>query len=161
MDFITDLPIVKAKNSILDVVNCLTKMAHFTLVPSRSRQKRQLSQFWTGLSNYMDSSRKLCPIEALNLHPSSGGAYSSSLESTFGYRQLSTPKQMDKSNGQTRHSSNTFAALWATNRTTGWPCYLKQSLLITTQCMHRLVSVRSLPITAFMPGSTLKFLETR
>ncbi len=111
MDFITNLPIVKAKNSILDVVNCLTKMAHFTLVPSQSRQKRQLSQFWTGLSNYMDSLRKLCPIEALNLHPSSGGAYSSSLESTFGYPQLSTPRQMDKSNGQTRHSSNTFVAL--------------------------------------------------
>jgi transposase InsO family protein len=30
MDFITDLPIVKAKNSILVVVNRLTKMAHFT-----------------------------------------------------------------------------------------------------------------------------------
>jgi transposase InsO family protein len=30
MDFITDLPIVKAKNSILIVVDCLTKMAHFT-----------------------------------------------------------------------------------------------------------------------------------
>jgi len=30
MDFITDLPIVKAKNSILVVVDRLTKMAHFT-----------------------------------------------------------------------------------------------------------------------------------
>jgi glycosylphosphatidylinositol phospholipase D len=30
MDFITDLPIVKAKNLILVVVNRLTKMAHFT-----------------------------------------------------------------------------------------------------------------------------------
>ncbi len=30
MDFITDLPTVKAKNSILDVVDHLTKMAHFT-----------------------------------------------------------------------------------------------------------------------------------
>jgi hypothetical protein len=30
MDFITDLPIVKAKNSILVVVDGLTKMAHFT-----------------------------------------------------------------------------------------------------------------------------------
>jgi hypothetical protein len=30
MDFITDLPIVRAKNSILVVVNRLTKMAHFT-----------------------------------------------------------------------------------------------------------------------------------
>jgi transposase InsO family protein len=31
MDFITDLPTVKAKNSILVVVDRLTKMAHFTL----------------------------------------------------------------------------------------------------------------------------------
>ncbi len=31
MDFITDLPIVRAKNSILVVVDRLTKMAHFTL----------------------------------------------------------------------------------------------------------------------------------
>ncbi len=30
MDFITDLPTVKAKNSILVVVDHLTKMAHFT-----------------------------------------------------------------------------------------------------------------------------------
>jgi hypothetical protein len=30
MDFITDLPTVSAKNSILVVVNELTKMAHFT-----------------------------------------------------------------------------------------------------------------------------------
>jgi transposase InsO family protein len=30
MDFITDLPIVRAKNSILVVVDRLTKMAHFT-----------------------------------------------------------------------------------------------------------------------------------
>jgi hypothetical protein len=30
MDFITDLPIVKAKNSILVVVDRLTKMAYFT-----------------------------------------------------------------------------------------------------------------------------------
>jgi len=30
VDFITDLPTIKAKNSILVVVNCLTKMAHFT-----------------------------------------------------------------------------------------------------------------------------------
>jgi hypothetical protein len=30
MDFITDLPTIKAKNSILVVVNRLTKMAHFT-----------------------------------------------------------------------------------------------------------------------------------
>jgi hypothetical protein len=30
MDFITDLPTVKAKDSILVVVNRLTKMAHFT-----------------------------------------------------------------------------------------------------------------------------------
>ncbi len=30
MDFITDLPTVKAKNSILVVVDRLTKMAHFT-----------------------------------------------------------------------------------------------------------------------------------
>jgi hypothetical protein len=30
MDFITDLPIVKAKNSILVVVDRFTKMAHFT-----------------------------------------------------------------------------------------------------------------------------------
>jgi hypothetical protein len=30
MDFITDLPIVKAKNSILVVVDRLTKMVHFT-----------------------------------------------------------------------------------------------------------------------------------
>jgi hypothetical protein len=30
MDFITNLPIVKTKNSILVVVDCLTKMAHFT-----------------------------------------------------------------------------------------------------------------------------------
>ncbi len=30
MDFITDLPTVKAKNSILVVVDCITKMAHFT-----------------------------------------------------------------------------------------------------------------------------------
>jgi hypothetical protein len=43
MDFITDLPIVRAKNSILVVVDRLTKMDHFTLVPSQSRQKRQLS----------------------------------------------------------------------------------------------------------------------
>jgi hypothetical protein len=81
------------------------------LVPSRSRQKRHLSQFWTGLSGCMDSPRKLCPTEALSLHPSSGGAYSSSLELTFSYPQLSTPRQMDKPNGQTRHSNNTFAAL--------------------------------------------------
>jgi hypothetical protein len=81
------------------------------LVPSRSQHKRQLSQFWMGLSGYMDSPRKLCPTEALNLHPSSSGAYSSSLELTFGYPQLSTPRHMDKPNGQTRYSSNTFAAL--------------------------------------------------
>jgi hypothetical protein len=81
------------------------------LVPSRSRQNSQLNQFWTGLSDYMDSPRKLCPTEALNLHPSSSDAYSNSLESTFGYLQLSTPRQMDKPNKQTRHSSNTFAAL--------------------------------------------------
>ncbi len=31
MDFITDLPIVKAKDLILVVVDRLTKMAHFTL----------------------------------------------------------------------------------------------------------------------------------
>ncbi len=30
MDFITDLPIVRAKNSILVMVDRLTKMAHFT-----------------------------------------------------------------------------------------------------------------------------------
>jgi hypothetical protein len=30
MDFITDLPTVKAKNSILVVVDRFTKMAHFT-----------------------------------------------------------------------------------------------------------------------------------
>jgi hypothetical protein len=30
MDFITDLPTVKAKNSILVVVDHLTKMTHFT-----------------------------------------------------------------------------------------------------------------------------------
>jgi hypothetical protein len=30
MDFIMDLPIVRAKNSILVVVDWLTKMAHFT-----------------------------------------------------------------------------------------------------------------------------------
>jgi hypothetical protein len=30
MDFIMDLPIIIAKNSILVVVNRLTKMAHFT-----------------------------------------------------------------------------------------------------------------------------------
>jgi hypothetical protein len=30
MDFITDLPIVKAKDSILVVVDLLTKIAHFT-----------------------------------------------------------------------------------------------------------------------------------
>jgi len=30
MDFITDLPIVRTKNSILVVVDRLTKMAHFT-----------------------------------------------------------------------------------------------------------------------------------
>ncbi len=30
MDFITDLPFVRAKNSILVVVDRLTKMAHFT-----------------------------------------------------------------------------------------------------------------------------------
>jgi hypothetical protein len=110
MDFIMDLPTVKAKNSILVVVDRLTKMAQ-PLVPNRSRQKRQLNQFWTGLSGCMDSPRKLCLTEALNLHPNSGNTYSSSLELTFGYLQLSTPRQMDKPNGQTRHSSNTFAAL--------------------------------------------------
>jgi hypothetical protein len=81
------------------------------LVPSRSWQKRQLSQFWTGLFDCMDSLRKLCPTEALSLHPSSGGAYSNSLGSTFNYPQLFTPKQMDKLNEQTRHSSNISAAL--------------------------------------------------
>jgi len=30
MDFITDLPIVRTKNSVLVVVDRLTKMAHFT-----------------------------------------------------------------------------------------------------------------------------------
>jgi hypothetical protein len=43
MDFITDLPTVRTKNSILVVVDRLTKMAYFTLVPSQSRQKRQFS----------------------------------------------------------------------------------------------------------------------
>jgi len=36
--------------------------------------------------------------------------------------------------------------------TIGWPCYLKQNLLITTHRMHRPVSVRSLPTTAFIPS---------
>jgi hypothetical protein len=30
MDFIMDLPLVNGKDSILVVVHCLTKMAHFT-----------------------------------------------------------------------------------------------------------------------------------
>jgi hypothetical protein len=113
------------------------------------------------LFDFMDSPRKLCPIEALSLHPSFGGAYSSSLELTFDYPQLSTPRQTDKLNRETKHSSNTFAAFWATNRTAGWPYYLKQNLLITTQRMHRPILVHSLPIMAFIPGSALKFLETR
>jgi hypothetical protein len=95
----------------------------------------------------MDSLRKLCPTEVLSLHPSFGVTYSSFLELTFGYLQLSTPRQMDKPNKQTRHSSNTFAALWTTNRTTSWTYYIKQSLLITTQRMHRPGLVHSSPIT--------------
>ncbi len=78
---------------------------------SQSRQKKQLSQFWTGSSECMDSPRKLCPTEVLSLHPSSGVAYSNFLELKFGYLQLSTPRQMDKPNEQTRHSNNTFVAL--------------------------------------------------
>jgi hypothetical protein len=43
MDFITDLPTVKAKNSILVVVNCLTKMAHF--IPcSKSIMAEEIAQ---------------------------------------------------------------------------------------------------------------------
>jgi hypothetical protein len=42
MDFITDLPIVRTKNSILVVVDRLTKMAHFT--PSKSITAEETSQ---------------------------------------------------------------------------------------------------------------------
>jgi hypothetical protein len=43
MDFITDLPTVRAKNSILVVVDRLTKMAHFTLC-SKSITTKEIAQ---------------------------------------------------------------------------------------------------------------------
>jgi hypothetical protein len=159
MNFITNLPTIRAKNSILVVVDRLTKMAHFTPC-SKSITAEETTQLILDGIVHIDSPRKLCPTEVLNLHPSFGVTYSSFLELTFGYLQLSTPRQMDKPNGQTRHSSNTFVALWTTNRTTGWTYYLKQSLLITTQRMHRPGSIHSLPITVFIPCSALKFLGT-
>jgi transposase InsO family protein len=43
MDFITDLPIVRAKNSILVVFDRLTKMAHFTPC-SKSITAKEIAQ---------------------------------------------------------------------------------------------------------------------
>jgi hypothetical protein len=154
MDFITDLPTVRAKNSILVVVDRLTKMALSPLFQVNHRRRDSSD----GTSDCMDSPRKLCPTKVPSLHPSYGVAYSNFLELTFNYLHFSTSRQMDKPNGQTRHSSNTFAALWTTNRTTRWTYYLKQSLLITTQRMHQPGSVHSLSINVFIPSLALKFM---
>jgi len=111
MDFITDLPIVRTKNSILVVVDRFTKMAHFTFCSKSITAEETVQLILDGIVRLHGLSRKLCPTEVLSLHPSSSIVYSSFLELTFDYLQLSTPRQMDKPNGQTRHSSNTFATL--------------------------------------------------
>jgi transposase InsO family protein len=93
MDFITDLPIVRAKNSILVVVDRLTKMAHFT-PRSKSITTEETAQL------ILDRIVRLhgLPEEIVS---DRGPQFASKfwrrfLELTFGYLQLSTPRQMDK-----------------------------------------------------------------
>jgi hypothetical protein len=81
------------------------------LVSSRSLQRKRLSWFWTRLFVYIDFLMRSCRTKALNLYPSFGSTSSSFLESRSGYLQHSTPRQMDKPNGRTKHLSNTSAAL--------------------------------------------------
>jgi hypothetical protein len=49
MDFITDLLLVKAKNSILVVVNRLTKMAHFTPCSKSMMAKKTTQSILDGI----------------------------------------------------------------------------------------------------------------
>jgi transposase InsO family protein len=160
MDFITDLPIVKAKNSILVVVDRLTKMAHFTPCSKSITVEDTTQLTLDGIVRLHGLPKEIVSDRGPQFASKFLRRLFELLKLTFGYLQLSTPRQMDKPNEQTRHWSNTFAALWTTNRTTSWTYYLKQNLLITTQRMHRPGSVHSLPITVFIPGLALKFLRT-
>ncbi len=90
MDFITDLPIVRTKNSILVVVDRLTKMAHFTPCSKSIRAKETAQLIMDGIVQLHGLPEEIVSDRGPQFAPSSGVAYSSFLELTFGYLQLST-----------------------------------------------------------------------
>jgi hypothetical protein len=85
MDFITDLPIVRAKNSILVVVGRLTKMAHFTPYSKSITIEETSKLILDGIVRLHGLLEEIVSNRSPQLHPSSGVAYSSFLELTFGY----------------------------------------------------------------------------
>jgi transposase InsO family protein len=107
MDFITDLPTVRAKNSILVVVNRVTKMAHFTPC-SKSITTEEIAQLILlgivrlhGLPEEIVSDRG----------PQFASKFWRRLFELLGVDIRLSSAFHPETDGQTRHSSNTFAAL--------------------------------------------------
>jgi transposase InsO family protein len=111
MDFIMDLPIVRTKNSILVMVDRLTKMAHFTPCSKSITAKETAQLILDGIVRLHGLPEEIVSDRG----PQFASKFWHRLFELLGVDiRLSSafhPEQMDKPNGQTRHSSNTFAAL--------------------------------------------------
>jgi hypothetical protein len=107
----------------------------------------------------MDSSRKLRPIEDFNLHSSSIVAYSSFLELTFGYLQLST-----ETDGQTEWTNQTleqYLRCTMNYQQNDWLDLLSQAEFAYNNTTHASTGINPFLLsTVFIPGPALKFFGT-
>ncbi len=156
MDFITDLPTVRAKNSILVVVDRLTKMAHFTPCSKSITAKETAQLILDGIVRLHGLPEEIVSDRG----PQFASKFWRRLFEFLGVDIRLSSTFHPETDGQTERTNQTLEQYLrcTVNKTTGWTYYLKQSLLITTQRMHRSGSVHYLPITVFIPGSALKFL---
>jgi transposase InsO family protein len=105
MDFITDLPTVK--NSILVVVNRLTKMAHFTPCSKSIMVEETIQSILDGIIRLHGLPKEIVSDRG----PQFASKFWRHLFKLLGVDIRQSSAFHPETNGQTRHSSNTFATL--------------------------------------------------
>jgi transposase InsO family protein len=160
MDFITDLPTVRTKNSILVVVDRLTKMAHFTPCSKSIRTEETAQLILDGIVRLHGLPEEIMS----NRGPQFASKFWHRLFELLGVDIRLSSAFHPETDGQTEWTNQTleqYLHCTMNYQQDDWLDLLSQAeFAITTQHMHRPGSVHSLLITVFIPGSALKFLET-
>jgi hypothetical protein len=92
MDFIKDLPIVRTKNSILVVVDRLTKMAHFTPCSKSITTEETAQLILDGIVRLHGLPEEIVSDRGPQIASKFWHRLFELLELTFDYLQLSTPR---------------------------------------------------------------------